>query len=125
VKLYDPQWISVYRSHHRYASTFRKGRCFLAGDAAHIHSPVGAQGMNTGLQDAYNLAWKLALVLKGRAKDGLLNTYTDERISIAKNLVRTTDRVFNLVTSENTFLKILQLYIIPVVLKLVTPLLKN
>jgi 2-polyprenyl-6-methoxyphenol hydroxylase-like FAD-dependent oxidoreductase len=125
VKLYDPQWISVYRSHHRYASTFRKGRCFLAGDAAHIHSPVGAQGMNTGLQDAYNLAWKLALVLKGRAKDSLLNTYTDERISIAKNLVRTTDRVFNLVTSENIFLKIFRLYIIPVALTFAAPLFRK
>jgi 2-polyprenyl-6-methoxyphenol hydroxylase-like FAD-dependent oxidoreductase len=121
VKLYDPQWISAYRSHHRYASTFRKNRCFLAGDAAHIHSPVGAQGMNTGLQDAYNLAWKLALVLKGKAKDRLLDTYTEERISIARNLVHTTDRVFNLVTSGNIFLKTFRLYIIPVALRLVTP----
>ncbi len=121
VRLYDPQWISAYRSHHRYASNFREGRCFLAGDAAHIHSPVGAQGMNTGLQDAYNLAWKLALVLKGKAKDSLLNTYTEERISIAKHLVRTTDRVFNLVTSGNIFLKTLRLYIIPIALKLATP----
>ena len=121
VKLYDPQWVSVYRSHHRYASTFRKGRCFLTGDAAHIHSPVGAQGMNTGLQDAYNLAWKLALVIRGSAKEDLLNTYTEERIAIARNLVRTTDRVFNLVTSGNLFLKTLRLYIIPVALKLATP----
>jgi 2-polyprenyl-6-methoxyphenol hydroxylase-like FAD-dependent oxidoreductase len=121
VRLYDPQWISVYRSHHRYASTFKKGLCFLAGDAAHIHSPVGAQGMNTGLQDAYNLAWKLAFVLKDKSRESLLDTYTEERISIAKNLVRTTDRVFNLVTSENIFLKKFRLYIIPVVLKLATP----
>jgi 2-polyprenyl-6-methoxyphenol hydroxylase-like FAD-dependent oxidoreductase len=67
VQLKNPAWISLYRSHHRVVSTFRKGHCFLAGDAAHIHSPVGAQGMNTGLQDAYNLAWKLALVIQGRA----------------------------------------------------------
>ena len=125
VRLYDPQWISAYRSHHRYASTFKEGRCFLAGDAAHIHSPVGAQGMNTGLQDAYNLAWKLALVLKGCAKDSLLDTYTEERISIARNLVRTTDRVFNLVTSGSIFLKTFRLYIIPIALKLATPFFKK
>jgi 2-polyprenyl-6-methoxyphenol hydroxylase-like FAD-dependent oxidoreductase len=125
IRLYDPQWISVYRSHHRYASTFKEGRCFIAGDAAHIHSPVGAQGMNTGMQDAYNLAWKLVLVLKGGAKDSLLDTYTKERISIARNLVRSTDRVFNLVTSGNTFTKILRLYIIPFALKLAAPLFKK
>ncbi|MCU7550381.1 FAD-dependent monooxygenase [Chitinophagaceae bacterium LB-8] len=122
VKLYDPQWISAYHSHHRYASTFRKDRCFLAGDAAHIHSPVGAQGMNTGLQDAYNLAWKLALVLKGKAKDSLLDTYTEERIAIAKRLVRSTDRVFKVVTSKNYFPRIFRMYVVPVALKLVAPL---
>lgn len=122
VKLYDPQWISAYHSHHRYASTFRIKRCFLAGDAAHIHSPVGAQGMNTGLQDAYNLAWKLTLVLNGKAKDTLLDTYTEERISIARNLVRSTDRAFNLVTSANIFLKTFRLYMMPVALKLGAPL---
>jgi hypothetical protein len=122
VKLYDPQWISAYHAHHRYASTFRKGRCFLAGDAAHIHSPVGAQGMNTGLQDAYNLAWKLVLVIKEKAKDYLLDTYTEERITIARNLVRSTDRIFNVVTSESRFVKVFKLYIIPIVLKVVGPL---
>lgn len=122
VKLYDPQWISGYQAHHRYASDFRKGRCFLAGDAAHIHSPVGAQGMNTGLQDAYNLAWKLKLVIKGKAKDFLLDTYTEERIKIARNLVRSTDRVFNVVTSESKFIRVFKLYIIPLALKLVAPL---
>ncbi len=66
-------WFSTYRIHHRSASRFRDRRCFLLGDAAHIHSPVGAQGMNTGLQDAYNLAWKLALVVKGRADGALLD----------------------------------------------------
>jgi 2-polyprenyl-6-methoxyphenol hydroxylase-like FAD-dependent oxidoreductase len=121
VKLYDPQWISAYHSHHRYASTFRKDRCFLAGDAAHIHSPVGAQGMNTGLQDAYNLAWKLVLVLKGKANEGLLDTYTEERISIARTLVRTTDRVFNVITSGNFVLKTFRLYIVPAVLKFAGP----
>ena len=75
-------WFSTYRIHHRRAERFRDRRCFLAGDAAHIHSPVGAQGMNTGLQDAYNLAWKLALVVSGRAEEPLLDTYADERIPI-------------------------------------------
>jgi 2-polyprenyl-6-methoxyphenol hydroxylase-like FAD-dependent oxidoreductase len=125
VKLYDPQWISAYRSHHRYASTFRKDRCFLAGDAAHIHSPVGAQGMNTGLQDAYNLAWKLTMVLYGKAKETLLDTYIAERITIAKNLVHSTDRVFNLVTSANIFLKTFRMYVIPLGLKLVAPVFKK
>ena len=77
--------------------------------------------MNTGLQDAYNLAWKLALVIRGSAKEDLLDTFTEERIAIARNLVRTTDRVFNLVTSGNLFLKTLRLYIIPVALELATP----
>jgi 2-polyprenyl-6-methoxyphenol hydroxylase-like FAD-dependent oxidoreductase len=67
VSLRNPEWISLYHSHHRAVSAFRQGRCFLAGDAAHIYSPVGAQGMNTGLQDVYNLAWKLALVSQGKA----------------------------------------------------------
>ncbi len=61
-------WFSTYRVHHRVADRFRKGRSFLLGDAAHIHSPVGGQGMNTGIGDAVNLAWKLAAVLRGRAK---------------------------------------------------------
>src|SRR5262245_10999034 len=68
-------WFSTYRIHHRSASHFRDRRCFLLGDAAHIHSPVGAQGMNTGLQDAYNLGWKLALVLKAQAGVALLDSY--------------------------------------------------
>jgi 2-polyprenyl-6-methoxyphenol hydroxylase-like FAD-dependent oxidoreductase len=121
IRLYDPHWISVYRTHHRYASTFRRERCFLIGDAAHIHSPVGAQGMNTGLQDAYNLAWKLSLVIEGRAKDSLLDTYTEERISIARDLVRSTDRAFNLFSSPSIILRAFRLHIIPIGLKLVVP----
>ena len=66
-KLYAPEWLSVFHSRQHHAATFRKERCFLIGDAAHIHSPVGAQGMNTGLQDAYNLSWKLAFVLKKKS----------------------------------------------------------
>jgi 2-polyprenyl-6-methoxyphenol hydroxylase-like FAD-dependent oxidoreductase len=94
-------WFSTYRIHHRCASRFRDGRCFLLGDAAHIHSPVGGQGMNTGLQDAYNLAWKLALVAKGRADPGLLDTYEAERIPVARRLLDTTDRAFMLIVSDS------------------------
>jgi 2-polyprenyl-6-methoxyphenol hydroxylase-like FAD-dependent oxidoreductase len=94
-------WFSTYRIHHRSASHFRQGRCFLLGDAAHIHSPVGAQGMNTGLQDAYNLAWKLALVIQGRAEPALLDSYEAERIPVARRLLNTTDRLFKLIVSDN------------------------
>ena len=94
-------WYSTYRIHHRRAVHFRNGRAFLLGDAAHIHSPVGAQGMNTGLQDAYNLAWKLALVVSGRAGAALLDSYEDERVPVAQRLLSTTDRAFSLVVSDS------------------------
>ncbi|HYU70956.1 MAG TPA: FAD-dependent monooxygenase, partial [Burkholderiales bacterium] len=93
-------WFSTYRIHHRAAEKFRDRRCFLLGDAAHVHSPAGGQGMNTGLQDAYNLAWKLALVVEGHADTALLDTYEQERIPVAQRLLRTTDRAFNLVVSD-------------------------
>jgi 2-polyprenyl-6-methoxyphenol hydroxylase-like FAD-dependent oxidoreductase len=94
-------WFSTYRIHHRRAARFRDGRCFVLGDAAHIHSPVGAQGMNTGLQDAYNLAWKLALVVSGRAGAALLDSYADERVPFAQRLLSSTDRAFSLVVSDS------------------------
>jgi 2-polyprenyl-6-methoxyphenol hydroxylase-like FAD-dependent oxidoreductase len=94
-------WFSVYRIHHRAASRFRDRRCFLLGDAAHIHSPVGAQGMNTGLQDAYNLGWKLALVVAGQADSRLLDSYEGERIPVARRLLETTDRGFMLVVNDS------------------------
>jgi 2-polyprenyl-6-methoxyphenol hydroxylase-like FAD-dependent oxidoreductase len=94
-------WFSTYRIHHRRAERFRDGRCFLLGDAAHIHSPVGAQGMNTGLQDAYNLGWKLALVASGGADAALLDSYENERIPVARRLLNTTDRAISLVASVN------------------------
>ena len=94
-------WFSTYRIHHRSAERFRDRRCFLLGDAAHIHSPVGAQGMNTGLQDAYNLAWKLALVAKGEAAPALLDSYEAERIPVARRLLNTTDRGFRLAVSDS------------------------
>jgi 2-polyprenyl-6-methoxyphenol hydroxylase-like FAD-dependent oxidoreductase len=94
-------WFSTYRIHHRCAERFRDRRCFLLGDAAHVHSPAGGQGMNTGLQDAYNLAWKLALVVSGKADAALLDTYEMERIPVARRLLRTTDRAFALLVSDS------------------------
>ena len=102
------RWFSTYRIHHRRAERFRAGRCFLLGDAAHIHSPVGAQGMNTGLQDAYNLGWKLALVVKGGAREALLDSYAAEREPVAKRLLETTDRLFSFVVSDTWFSKMLR-----------------
>jgi 2-polyprenyl-6-methoxyphenol hydroxylase-like FAD-dependent oxidoreductase len=96
----DCSWFSTYRIHHRSAARFRDRRCFLLGDAAHVHSPVGAQGMNTGLQDAYNLAWKIALVAQGRAEAALLDSYEEERMPIARRLLETTDRMFRLIISD-------------------------
>ncbi len=93
-------WFSTYRIHHRRAERFRDRRCFLLGDAAHIHSPVGAQGMNTGLQDAYNLGWKLALVVSGRAAATLLDSYEIERVPVAERLLKTTDQAFSLIVSD-------------------------
>jgi 2-polyprenyl-6-methoxyphenol hydroxylase-like FAD-dependent oxidoreductase len=94
-------WFSTYRIHHRCTERFREGRCFLLGDAAHIHSPMGGQGMNTGLQDAYNLAWKLALVITGGADARLLDSYEAERRPVAHKLLSTTDRAFRLLVSES------------------------
>ena len=117
--LHDPKWISLYHSHHRCVETFEEGRAFLLGDAAHIHSPVGAQGMNTGLQDAYNLAWKLALVIKGKASQALVQTYTEERLPFAHKLVHTTDRLFSLIVGTNPLAIFARMHIIPTVIKFV------
>ena len=94
-------WYSTYRIHHRRAARFHDRRVFLLGDAAHVHSPVGGQGMNTGLQDAYNLAWKLALVVSGRAGSDLLHSYQDERLPVANHLLKCTDRLFSLIVSDS------------------------
>lgn len=100
VKVAELNWFSTYRVHHRVASSFRRGRAFLLGDAGHLHSPVGGQGMNTGIGDAVNLSWKLAEVLQGRAPPALLDTYEPERIAFARELVATTDRMFRAVVAE-------------------------
>ena len=107
-------WFSTYRVHHRVADRFRKGRAFLLGDAAHIHSPVGGQGMNTGIGDAVNLAWKLAAVLHGRADASLLDSYEPERIAFARRLVATTDQAFTGVTSDGAIARLVRLNIVPI-----------
>ncbi len=94
----DPAWLASFRSHLRHAEHTRQGRVFLAGDAAHIHSPAGGQGMNTGLQDAYNLAWKLALVNAGHASPALLDTYEIERHPVAESVLRTSDLMLKAAT---------------------------
>ncbi|GAA1604185.1 FAD-dependent monooxygenase [Actinoplanes couchii] len=109
------RWFATYRVHHRVAAAFRDGPFFLAGDAAHVHSPVGGQGMNTGLQDAHNLAFKLADVLQGRRKDRWLDRYEAERRPVARKLVATTDRIFNLVTSARPVARTLRRLVVPLI----------
>jgi 2-polyprenyl-6-methoxyphenol hydroxylase-like FAD-dependent oxidoreductase len=111
----DSRWFATYRVHHRVAATFRDGPFLLAGDAAHVHSPVGGQGMNTGLQDAHNLAFKLADVLHGRAHDAWLDRYEAERRPVAKTLVATTDRLFGFITSQKLTLRAVRRAIVPLV----------
>ena len=111
--IHDVEWFSTYKVHTRHASRFSAGRCFLAGDSAHIHSPAGAQGMNTGIQDAYNLAWKLAFVLRGAGGPNLLETYNEERLENAKNLLRTTDRMFQLAAGDEWWIALLRTNVLP------------
>jgi 2-polyprenyl-6-methoxyphenol hydroxylase-like FAD-dependent oxidoreductase len=100
VTLREAAWLTRFRLHHRQATRYRERRMFLAGDAAHIHSPVGAQGMNTGIQDAWNLGWKLALVCQGRADDRLLDSYHAERWPVGHRLLRVTDRLFGVLAKS-------------------------
>jgi 2-polyprenyl-6-methoxyphenol hydroxylase-like FAD-dependent oxidoreductase len=104
----DPVWLSYFRLHHRLAARFRDGRVFLAGDAAHIHSPVGGQGMNIGIQDAYNLAWKLALVVRGHAGEPLLASYEPERRRVDEGVVDLTHRATTMVMLRNPVLQALR-----------------
>ncbi|HEX5532491.1 MAG TPA: FAD-dependent monooxygenase [Actinomycetales bacterium] len=97
----NPVWSTAFHVSHRHATTYRRGRVFLAGDAAHIHSPAGAQGMNTGIQDAVNLGWKLALVIRGLGSDRLLDSYDQERRPVGAFVLRFTDRAFTVVTSNH------------------------
>lgn len=98
LRLHDPAWITRFRLHHRQAERYRQGRLFVAGDAAHIHSPAGGQGMNTGIQDAWNLGWKLGMVCRGALPEAWLDTYHEERWPVGRRLLRFTDRLFSVAT---------------------------
>jgi 2-polyprenyl-6-methoxyphenol hydroxylase-like FAD-dependent oxidoreductase len=106
-------WFTTYRVHHRVTGKFRVGRVFIAGDAAHVHSPAGGQGMNTGIGDAVNLAWKLAAVLNRRASPALLDTYEAERLPFAKLLVSTTDAAFQLLVGKGLLGKTFRTLVLP------------
>jgi 2-polyprenyl-6-methoxyphenol hydroxylase-like FAD-dependent oxidoreductase len=118
VRLHDPVWMTNFRLHHRAAACYRAGRVFLAGDAAHVHSPAGAQGMNTGIQDAVNLGWKLAQVLRGGTDPGLLDTYEAERGPVGTMVLRFTDRAFTIATSTNPVVRYARTRLAPAVIPL-------
>ncbi|KAJ5930569.1 hypothetical protein N7466_006062 [Penicillium verhagenii] len=118
-------WFSTYRSHHRVADKYRNNRAFLVGDAAHIHSPVGGQGMNTGIMDAINLAWKLATVIKNpemneSCKKSLLDSYETERRSFALDVVGATDHGFTVLSGKGFFSRLLRNWIIPYLVPILT-----
>lgn len=118
----DPRWFATYKLHHRSVVHFKEQRCFFAGDAAHIHSPAGGQGMNTGIQDVFNLAWKLSYVLAGRAQEKLLETYHEERFPVAQKLIRTTDQIFSFATDRRAFFRWWRLYLVPPLVRLASKL---
>jgi 2-polyprenyl-6-methoxyphenol hydroxylase-like FAD-dependent oxidoreductase len=101
IQLSDPVWLSRFHISQRKIHEFRFGRVFLAGDSAHIHSPAGGQGMNTGIQDAFNLAWKMGLVIHGHSSVSLLDTYNEEREPVAKMVLNLTDRLTRMATLQN------------------------
>ncbi|HNB21802.1 MAG TPA: FAD-dependent monooxygenase [Candidatus Melainabacteria bacterium] len=101
IKLHDPVWLAWFTIHQRSVPKYRVGRVFLAGDSAHIHSPIGGQGMNTGMQDAFNLAWKLALVIRGRGADNILDSYNEERHPVGQELLKGTDVATSVATLKN------------------------
>lgn len=114
-KIIKANWVSRYRVHSRVVPVYRKQSVFLVGDAAHVHSPAGAQGMNTGIQDAYNLAWKLALVQRGIGDDSLLDSYEAERHPVGIQLLKTTDRLFSAFVGHNPLSKIARGWLGPLV----------
>lgn len=119
ITLSDPVWITRYRAHHRFVDRYRSGRAFVAGDAAHIHSPAGGQGMNTGLQDAANLAWKLSAVLRG-GNAALLDTYDGERRPVGEKVVKSTGRLFAAAAGQAGFKAALRDLILPLALKIIS-----
>ena len=118
VRLRDPVWMTNFRLHNRGATRYRRGRVFLAGDAAHIHSPAGAQGMNTGIQDAANLGWKLALSLTGAAPSSVLDTYEPERAPVGRRVRSLTERAFVVATSAHPLVRFMRTQVAPRLLPL-------
>lgn len=106
--LRDPVWLAGFRINDRKLRSYRYGRIFLAGDAAHIHSPAGGQGMNTGMQDAFNLAWKLALVIKGICREDLLDSYSTERSHVGDAVLKSSGRLTRIATLKNPVLQTLR-----------------
>jgi FAD binding domain len=101
VSLFDPIWLSGFRINARKVASYRSGRAFLSGDAAHVHSPAGGEGMNTGMQDAFNLAWKLGLAIHGTCGEALLDTYSSERSGVGDEVLRNTSRLTAIGTLRN------------------------
>jgi 2-polyprenyl-6-methoxyphenol hydroxylase-like FAD-dependent oxidoreductase len=118
VVLRDLQWSSRFRINSRALQRLRHGSVFFAGDASHIHSPAGGQGMNTGIQDAINLGWKMAWVYRGLAADGLLDTYDAERLPVIHQLVMGTGRATEIVNSNSAFVHTLLRHMLPPVLQI-------
>ena len=114
-RLSNPSWLSRFHISHRIVPQFRKLRVFLLGDAAHIHSPAGGQGMNTGIQDAVNLAWKVALVVRGRAPVQLLGSYHSEREPVARGVLNLTDRITRMATLQNSVAQKVRDFVLPMV----------
>lgn len=97
----DPVWLAAFRINERKVAEYRSDRAFVAGDAAHVHSPAGGQGMNTGMQDAFNLAWKLALVCRGEAKEALLDSYSVERSAVGEEVLKAAGRLTAVAVMRN------------------------
>jgi 2-polyprenyl-6-methoxyphenol hydroxylase-like FAD-dependent oxidoreductase len=119
IEFEEVSWFSIYKVHSRKANSFENKRCFIAGDAAHIHSPAGGQGMNTGIQDAYNLAWKIACTIRRQVNPEVLKTYNIERSENAKHLLQTTDRMFDFMAGTNAFWNFIRLTFFPLIIGLV------
>jgi hypothetical protein len=113
-------WSSYFRIHHRQAAQLRVGRIFIAGDSAHIHSPFGGQGMNTGLQDVWNLVWKLDLAVRGRGNEALLESYTAERRPVIKRVLDVTDFMTKAMGTPSRLAQALRNTVIPMVSRLTT-----
>jgi len=118
IEAYNLHWSSYFHIHRRHVAQLRQGRLFLAGDAAHIHSPFGGQGMNTGLQDAWNLVWKLDLVLNGHGNERLLESYNTERLPVIRNVIQITDFMTKAMATPSKLAQALRNTVIPIVSRL-------